>query len=286
MPCVLSPLCAVFFLGRRLCCDAGARRRVGAGRALATLVIALAGTAAQAAAPVEVHQRLDLPLIDLAAPAVAPTVALTLDACGGDYDRDLIRFLVARRIPATLFVTRRWIERNPVGLAEVVAVPELFQLEDHGANHVPAVLGVGRRVYGLRGVGDLHGLTAEVEGGAAAIQGATGHAPHWYRGATAIYDAQAVTAIEGLGLQVAGFSLNADDGATLSRSAVAARVRAARNGDVIIAHMNKPRSQTAEGLGDALADLQARGYRFVRLDQVALRAALPAAVARVALRAH
>jgi peptidoglycan/xylan/chitin deacetylase (PgdA/CDA1 family) len=286
MPCVLSPLCAVNFLGLRNRGDTGTRLPGGARQAVAALALAVVGIAAQAAAPVEVHQRLDLPLIDLTAPSVAPTVALTLDACGGAYDRDLIRFLVARRIPATLFVTRRWIEHNPVGLAEVLAVPDLFQLEDHGANHVPAVLGAGRRVYGLRGVGDLHGLAAEVEGGAAAIQVATGRAPHWYRGATAVYDMQAVTAIEGLGLQVAGFSLNADAGATLSRRAVAARVRAARDGDVIIAHMNKPRSQTAEGLADALADLQARGYRFVRLDQVALRAALPAAVARAELPAH
>jgi len=40
---------------------------------------------------------------------------------------------------------------------------------------------------------------------------------------------------------------------------------------VIIAHMNKPTSQTAEGLSSGLLQLLRRGFVFVRLDQVDLR---------------
>ena len=41
-------------------------------------------------------------------------------------------------------------------------------------------------------------------------------------------------------------------------------------GDIIIAHMNKPSSQAAEGLRSALIELLRRGLVFVRLDQIDL----------------
>ena len=185
------------------------------------------------------------------------------------------------RIPATVFATRKWLQRNPDGVRTLLAHPELFEIEDHGADHIPAVIGIGRRVYGIRGEPDLAHLQAEVLGGASAVLAATGRAPHWYRGATAIYDPQAVLAIEALGFQVAGFSLNADDGATLREPQIVARLRAARDGDVIIAHVNRPRGATAEGLAVALAELLQRGYRFVRLQDASLTAIDPR---RMALR--
>jgi hypothetical protein len=45
-----------------------------------------------------------------------------------------------------------------------------------------------------------------------------------------------------------------------------------RDGDVIIAHMNKPASQTAEGLSVGLARLQAAGFRFITLRDARLAA--------------
>ena len=90
----------------------------------------------------------------------------------------------------------------------------------------------------------------------------------WYRGATAEYDPAAITEIEKMGYKIAGFSVNADVGATLNRRAVADRLNRIKDGDIIIAHMNKPRGDTAEGFSDALPKLLARGFRFVTLNQV------------------
>lgn len=224
------------------------------------------------AAVVELHDRLaDAASASTDAPTIAatttPTVALTLDACGGGFDAALIDTLVARRIPATVFVTKKWLDRNPVGVARLLAHPDLFELEDHGTAHLPAVLGAQRRVYGLIGVGDEARLRAEVSGAAETIAALTGRAPRYYRGATAMYDAPSLAVIRGMGYQVAGFSLNADAGATLSRAAIVAPLRAARPGDVIIAHMNKPAGASAEAMAVVLPELQARGWRFVRLSQ-------------------
>ena len=229
-------------------------------RILLSLLLICPALAIASEHPVELHQRLDLPQ----GPG-QNVVALTLDACSGRFDADLVRFLIEHRIAATIFATRRWLERNPEATATLTAHPDLFDIEDHGANHVPAVIGVGRRVYGIAANPDLEHLRQEVLQGARAVEQATGSKPRWYRGATALYDPQAIGDIEAMGYRIAGFSLNADAGATLSASEVAARIRAARSGDILIAHLNRPRSATAEGLAQGLSELQARGYRFVLL---------------------
>jgi peptidoglycan/xylan/chitin deacetylase (PgdA/CDA1 family) len=197
-------------------------------------------------------------------------VALTLDACSGGFDEKLIEFLIRNRIKATLFATKKWLDQNPRGTSILRTHLDLFDIEDHGESHIPAVIGVGRTVYGIRGEPDLLHLRREVQNGARAIERVTGVPPHWYRGATAEYDQGAADEIRRLGYRIAGFSINADAGATLSRAAVAERMRQVRAGDVIIAHMNRPSSQTAEGLSDVLLELLRHGLVFVRLDQVEL----------------
>ena len=215
--------------------------------------------------PVEIHDRL------VSNVSLQKRLALTLDACSGRFDDDLIEFLIRNEIPATLFVTKRWLDSNPQGVGIIRAHLDLFDVEDHGENHIPAVIGKGRKVYGIPGEPDLIHLRREVAEGARAIQEAFGVAPHWYRGATAEYDSQAIDEIERMGYKIAGFSVNADAGATLKKPAIEDRLRSVETGDVIIAHMNKPASDTAEGLSDGLTWLLKQGFVFVRLDQVELR---------------
>jgi peptidoglycan/xylan/chitin deacetylase (PgdA/CDA1 family) len=206
----------------------------------------------------EIHQRLSLA-------AGEKTVALTLDACGGAFDHELVNTLIELRVPATVFVTRKWIDRNPAGINLLRAHPALFEIEDHGAEHVPAVVGPGKRVYGIPGQPDVAHLQGEVEGGAMAIERVGAPRPQWYRGATAVYDQTAIRTIAGAGYRIAGFSVNADAGATLPRREIIARLRRLRSGDIIIAHMNKPQSQSAEALRDVLPELLQQGFRFVTL---------------------
>lgn len=213
----------------------------------------------------EIHDQLDLPA------AAGKSLALTLDACTGRFDADLVEFLIRNQIPATLFVTKRWLQANPTGVALIKAHLALFDVEDHGENHIPAVIGKGRTVYGIPGSPDMVHLRQEVNEGARAIERYIGVTPHWYRGATAVYDSQAEQEIRRLGYGIAGFSVNADEGATLHQAAIENRLRHVRSGDIIIAHMNKPQSDTAEGLSAGLIGLLKQGFVFVRLDQVQVR---------------
>lgn len=215
--------------------------------------------------PIEIHDRLTQAL------PLSKRVALTLDACSGKFDDDLIEFLIRNRVPATIFATKKWLDHNPLGVSIIKAHLDLFDVEDHGENHIPAVIGAGRKVYGIPGEPDLIHLRREVTEGARAITETIGVPPHWYRGATAEYDQQAIAEIQKLNYKIAGFSVNADSGATLSKRSIEERLKHVKSGDVIIAHMNKPASDSAEGLSSGLVQLLKNGFVFVRLDQVELQ---------------
>ena len=231
-----------------------------------SLLLSACRAAAADVQPFELHQELSLP-----AGATDKVAALTLDACEGSFDADMAHFLIEHRIQATIFATRRWIRRNPDGLAILKSHPELFDIENHGANHLPAIIGADRSIYGLSGVADLKQLKREVSGGADAVKAATGIAPRWYRGAAGEYDPDALKTIEAMGYQVAGFSVNADNGATLEKKRIVARLKKVRSGDIIIAHLNKPASDTGKGMAEGLQLLLDQGFRFVKLNDSEVR---------------
>jgi peptidoglycan/xylan/chitin deacetylase (PgdA/CDA1 family) len=191
-------------------------------------------------------------------------VALTLDACGGATDSRILSMLVADHIPATIFATAIWIRRNSAALAVMKAHPDLFEIEDHGARHRPAI-DRPMTVYGVAAAGSPAAVRAEVEGGRAAIIAATGKSPHWFRGATGKYTASSLALIQSMNLRVAGYSIAADEGALLGAAATARRIEAAHSGDVIIAHINQPHRPAGAGVVEGVLRLKTEGYRFVTL---------------------
>ena len=76
-------------------------------------------------------------------------------------------------------------------------------------------------------------------------------------------------AIHQLGFGIAGYSLNADEGASLPAHSVAERIAKATNGEVIVAHINQPYRSSGAGVVAGVSELQRRGASFLRLDQLA-----------------
>lgn len=230
-------------------------------------VPALACALCLAALPAIAAPNLLSPALRLPPSPGAPRVALTLDACDGQVDLRILDLLLADHVPATIFASGLWIARNPVAMAVLLAHPDLFEVEDHGDRHRPAVT-VPLRIWGLRAAGSSQAVAAEITGGAQDLLRAGAPAPRWYRGAGAEYDAGAEAEIASLGYRLAGFSLNADQGASLPARAVRARIDAATDGAVLIAHLNQPRRPAGQGVAQGIADLLAQGVRFVRLRDV------------------
>lgn len=199
-------------------------------------------------------------------------VALTLDACNGGFDRRIADALVTHQARATIFLTADWIRANKQALAFLLANRDLFTFENHGERHIPAILGPpglsSGTIYGLPIAGTIEAIRREVEQGARAIHAATGTTTRWYRGATARYSPAAIPEIRRLGYAIAAYSLNADEGASLPAATVATRVAAARDGDVVIGHINQPTRPSGEGIARAIATLARAGTTWSTLDDL------------------
>jgi len=196
-----------------------------------------------------------------------PRVALTFDACMGAVDERILSTLIRERIPSTVFVTARWLRKNQATVAIFLANPDLFEIENHGENHVPAI-DVAVPVYGIASAGSPEAVSQEVGKGAQAVIAAGLPAPRWFRGATAKYDASSIDEIRKMGYRVAGYSLNGDDGSLLGAGSAEKRIAAAKDGDVVISHINQPTHAAGQGVANAIVKLKARGVEFVKLADV------------------
>ncbi|MFA6629348.1 MAG: polysaccharide deacetylase family protein [Sulfuricurvum sp.] len=198
-------------------------------------------------------------------------VALTFDACGGSakssqYDTKLIDYLIENRIPATLFINSRWIRSNPE-IFEKLASNPLFEIANHGTAHHPLSVN-GKSIYNIPGTASPEEVAEEINGNGDLIEKLTGKRPRFFRSGTAYYDEQAVEIAHHNGVEIAGFSILGDAGATFSASKVAQQIESAKAGDILIFHMNHPESGTSEGIIQGVGKLRSEGFEFVRLSDV------------------
>ncbi|MDR6663853.1 polysaccharide deacetylase family protein [Rhizobium sp. 1399] len=226
--------------------------------------------AAPARPPVAAGPKLVEPHLHIARSNISDhaRIALTFDACMGEADERIVSTLVNERIPATIFVTARWLKRNPKAVAVFLQNPDLFELENHGEKHIPAI-DKPVLVYGIASAGSPDAVRQEVEGGAAAMVASGIPAPRWFRGSTAKYDLSAIGQIRAMGYRIAGYSVNGDGGSLLGAAVTEKRISSAKDGDVVISHINQPTHAAGEGVAKALVDLKAKGTEFVRLQDVA-----------------
>ena len=196
----------------------------------------------------------------------AKQVAITFDACTGKVDERILNALVENKIKATIFVSARWLKRNPKAIETLKANSNLFEIENHGAKHLPAV-DVPGEVFSLKTAGSPQAVATEVKDGAAAVKAAFGHQPIWYRSAAAIYTASTMAQVKTLGFKLGGFSFSGDGGATWTAGHTEKAISAAKDGDVIIAHINQPIRPAGEGVVSGILKLKELGFAFVTLQQ-------------------
>lgn len=197
----------------------------------------------------------------------ATTIALTFDACGGPagsgVDQALIDTLREFRVPATLFLNSRWIEANPHATQSLIDDP-LFLIQNHGTLHTPLTV-TGQSAYGIAGTEDPAAAIREIEDNRELLR-SFGVESGWFRSGTAHYDDVTVEIARDRGINIAGFSVNGDFGATAPANQVAASIRTAPDGAIVLAHMNQPASGTAAGVRAALEQMRGTSHRFVFVD--------------------
>jgi peptidoglycan/xylan/chitin deacetylase (PgdA/CDA1 family) len=201
----------------------------------------------------------------------AKVLALTFDVCGSKNDGcdwRIINFLKKENIPATIFVSGRWIDAHPEDFRKL-AGERLFEIENHGLTHRPCSIN-GRAVYGIVGTGNAGEVFDEIEGNGQKIEKLTGRKPRYYRSGTAYYDDIGIRIAGRLGYEIAGFAVLGDAGATFNSQQVRQALLGADNGAIIILHLNHPGSGTADGVITAVPELEERGFTFVRLSAYGL----------------
>src|SRR5690625_2063901 len=196
-------------------------------------------------------------------------VALTFDACGGDYgngyDTHLIEFLRTAKVPATLFVNERWIFENEDLFIELSNDP-LFQIENHGTMHQPLSVN-GGEAWGITATESPEEVYLEIMTNHQTVERLTGQVMTLFRSGTAFYDEVAVEMAEELGYQVVNFDILGDAGATFTSAQVEQALLQAKPGSIALLHMNQPNSGTAIGVEKAVPQLLEQGYKFVLLNE-------------------
>lgn len=198
-----------------------------------------------------------------------PKIALTLDACGGGYDEELVEFLRDERIGATIFVTGLWINAHREVLEQLAEDP-LFEIANHGLEHLPCSV-TGKEAAGIEGTASVEEAYDEIEENARRIEAVTGQRPRFYRSGTAHYDEVCTRIARKTGHRTAGFDVVGDMGAVYDSDEVYEAVTAAGSGSIILVHMNRPDGDTAAGLKRAIPELVDQGFEFVRLSDVVLQ---------------
>ncbi|MFA6461711.1 MAG: polysaccharide deacetylase family protein [Candidatus Woesearchaeota archaeon] len=198
-------------------------------------------------------------------------IAITLDACSGDYDQQLIDYLKREQIPATLFLNSNWIAQN-MDVARQLAQDPLFEIENHGTKHIPCTI-LDDYVYRIKATANEQEISTEILTADASINALRVKAKY-YRPGTGMADPACIQVANQNGYQVVDWTISGDGGATLSAEGVKSQWLRATSGSIIISHMNHPEGQTAEGVALAVPELKSQGYEFVKLSQMLTGAAV------------
>lgn len=194
-------------------------------------------------------------------------VALTFDACGGKnglaYDEELIDYLIEAKVPATLFINGRWIDENQE-LFLRLSQNELFEIENHGYTHKPLSVS-GKSTYGIKGTQNVAEIIDEVWKNAIKIEELTGRRPLYFRSGTAYYDEVAVKIVRELDEKPVNFNILGDAGAKYTKEQMVKSAKGAKNGSILLYHMNHPEGETAEGIREVIPMLREKGFEFVLL---------------------
>jgi len=196
-------------------------------------------------------------------------IAFTFDACGdkngNGYDKELIDFMNNKKVPATLFVTGKWIDANFDNFLNL-SRDTLFEIENHGLNHKPCSID-GESIYGIHGTSTVEDAFDEIEANALKIKAITKYYPRFYRSATAFIDEACARMAGELGITAVSFEVLSGDAVAFTPDSVIEKnvLKNIKPGAIIIMHFNHPEWYTYEAMQKIVPKLRQLGYVFVRL---------------------
>lgn len=172
-------------------------------------------------------------------PAACPGVALTFDLCpvrgGTGYDQALIDYLIDHKIPATFFMSGKWITKHDEQVKALLRIP-FFQVGTHGEVHAHLPMH------------PVEEQKQEILGPVRLLKAKYGHDATLFRPPYGEFNDETVEVVQALGLQLILWNIvSGDPDPTLSAAQIDDRLkRFIRKGGVIVMHANGKGKYTRE----------------------------------------
>jgi len=208
------------------------------------------------------------PALDSVDPAVfshgprdRKAVALTFDACSthkpSHYDERITKILIETKTPATLFLGGKWMEEESEQTKYLASITH-FELANHTFLHLH-----------LKEVSDQR-IRQELLWTQEVMYSLTGKQPTLFRAPYGEYDDRVVRIASSLGLRTIQFDLaSGDPDSNITKEKLIEYVTSmARNGSIIVLHINRRGWHTAEALPEIIARLRKRGFTFMTVSEM------------------
>jgi peptidoglycan-N-acetylglucosamine deacetylase len=190
-----------------------------------------------------------------------PVVAITFDACATKkgwygFDRDVFDILKREQVPATIFVSGRWVDTHPEAMGDLTSDP-LIEFGDHSYDHPHMTQLPAERVG------------EEIDQTEAAL-GRYGRRSVAFRPPFGDWNRRVMEIVLGKNLPTVTWDVVSGDPSlkTTTAAMIRAVVGHARSGSIIIFHINGRGWKTHEALPAILSGLHDRGFRFVSLSEL------------------
>ncbi len=194
-------------------------------------------------------------------PRSSSKIALTFDACPtsktDEYDENAIAVLLAENVPATLFMSGRWVEKNSEKAKFLSSQPQ-FEIAAHSYYHPHMIEKDDDRI--LR----------ELKRTQAIIKRTTGKTPLYFRPPFGEVDERVAKLAAEVGLVTIQYDIaSGDPDPGLSPQRIVRSVlRDAKGGSIIVFHMNRNGVHTAEVLPAIISGLRKKGFSLVTVGEL------------------
>ena len=188
-------------------------------------------------------------------------IALTFDACPssthGGFDVRIIQTLVDSGVPATFFLSGKWIVKHRNVVRKLASVPG-FELGNHSYSH-PHWTTISN-----------DSIRQELERTESLLKNIAGYSPKLFRPPYAETNQRVDSIARTIGLTTVMYDLaSGDPDSTISRLRLIHYVATStRNGSIIVMHVNGRGWHTSEALPEIIQALRAKGFIFSKVSEL------------------
>jgi peptidoglycan/xylan/chitin deacetylase (PgdA/CDA1 family) len=188
-------------------------------------------------------------------------IALTFDACpsstNGGFDPRIIQTLVDSGVPATFFLSGKWIVKHQNIVRNLALVPE-FELCNHSYSHPHCTTISNDSIW------------QELERTETLLKKIAGYSSKLFRPPYGETNQRVDSIAQKLGLTTVMYDLaSGDPDSTISRSRLIHYIiTSTRNGSIIVMHVNGRGWYTSDALPNIIHALRAKGFIFSKVSEL------------------